>query len=233
MSNPLPVSYFSDTLCVWAYVSQVRLDELKTKLGGQLDLSYHFISLFGSTPKRIAEGWKERGGYGGFNEHVLGVGAQFDHINIHPQVWKECKPYSSAMSHLFLKSVQLLEQDGVIADTPQSDLNQRTLFEETAWQVRVAFFEQARDIGKREVLMEVAEQVKLPRSAIERSLNSGEAMSELFRDQEMKDSYHLEGSPTYLLDNGRQKLYGNVGYRIIEANVQELLKKPQGQASWC
>ncbi len=32
---------------------------------------------------------------------------------------------------------------------------------------------------------------------------------------------------------GRQKLYGNLGYRIIEANVQEILSRPEHQASWC
>jgi len=36
-----------------------------------------------------------------------------------------------------------------------------------------------------------------------------------------------------LLNEGRQKLYGNVGYRIIEANVQEILHQPGNQASWC
>jgi hypothetical protein len=31
-----------------------------------------------------------------------------------------------------------------------------------------------------------------------------------------------------------QLLYGNVGYRIIEANVRELLHNPlHGEASWC
>jgi hypothetical protein len=36
------------------------------------------------------------------------------------------------------------------------------------------------------------------------------------------------------LNDGRQKLYGNVGFRIIEANIQELLRAPVGdQASWC
>ena len=41
-------------------------------------------------------------------------------------------------------------------------------------------------------------------------------------------------SPTFILNEGRQKLYGNVGYRVIEANLQELLKSPDAsQASWC
>jgi hypothetical protein len=32
---------------------------------------------------------------------------------------------------------------------------------------------------------------------------------------------------------GRQKLFGNVGYRLLEANVQELLRAPKDEASWC
>jgi hypothetical protein len=32
----------------------------------------------------------------------------------------------------------------------------------------------------------------------------------------------------------RQKLYGNVGYRIVEANIEELLRKPDlDQYNWC
>ena len=50
---------------------------------------------------------------------------------------------------------------------------------------------------------------------------------------ELREKHKLEGSPTYLLDNGRQKLYGNVGYRVLEANVQELIERPEGIASWC
>jgi hypothetical protein len=35
------------------------------------------------------------------------------------------------------------------------------------------------------------------------------------------------------MNDGRQKLFGNVGYRLLEANVQELLRTPAGEASWC
>jgi len=44
----------------------------------------------------------------------------------------------------------------------------------------------------------------------------------------------IEGSPSFVLNEGRQKLYGNVGFRIIEANIQELLRAPgTDQVSWC
>jgi hypothetical protein len=44
----------------------------------------------------------------------------------------------------------------------------------------------------------------------------------------------VQGSPTYILNNGRQKLFGNVGYGVIEANIMELIRSPvAGAASWC
>ena len=58
-------------------------------------------------------------------------------------------------------------------------------------------------------------------------------MAAFCRDIELRDEYRVEGSPTYVLNQGRQKLYGNLGYRIIEANVQEILSRPEHQASWC
>ena len=44
----------------------------------------------------------------------------------------------------------------------------------------------------------------------------------------------IEGSPSFVLNEGRQKLYRNIGFRVIEANIQELLRVPgSNQASWC
>ena len=53
-------------------------------------------------------------------------------------------------------------------------------------------------------------------------------------DYQDADKMRIEGSPSFVLNEGRQKLYGDVGFRIIEANIQELLRAPAGdQASWC
>ena len=37
----------------------------------------------------------------------------------------------------------------------------------------------------------------------------------------------IEGNPSLVLNDGRQKLYGNVGFRLIDANIQELLREPR------
>ena len=73
----------------------------------------------------------------------------------------------------------------------------------------------------------------MPTDTIAAKLKSGEAMAEMCRDIELRDERKIEGSPTYYLDQGRQKLYGNVGYRVVSANLRELLEQPGQQASWC
>jgi predicted DsbA family dithiol-disulfide isomerase len=227
------LSYFSDILCVWAYVSQIRLDELAREFGDRLEVSHHFIPVFGCTDHRIGEGWRERGGFPGFGAHVREVCGGFPHVEISPQIWCGSVPRSSAGPHHFLKAVQLLEEQGVLGAERLARFEGRSLFEETVQRVRLAFFRDARNVGEIAELLSIAEELELPRDAIVQQMNDGHALAALFRDVELRDEYRLEGSPTYSLNEGRQKLYGNVGYKIIQANVQELLQRPTGGASWC
>jgi predicted DsbA family dithiol-disulfide isomerase len=52
-------------------------------------------------------------------------------------------------------------------------------------------------------------------------------------DVAMARDQSVRASPTLLFNEGRQALTGNVGYRVIEANVRELLRTPVDQSSWC
>ena len=61
----------------------------------------------------------------------------------------------------------------------------------------------------------------------------GEALAALCRDIELRDEYRVEGSPTFILNEGHQKLYGNIGYKIIETYVQKVLYQPENRATWC
>jgi len=218
------LDYFTDVLCIWAYVAQIRLDELHQQFDQDIQVNEHFITLFGNTEKRIGEGWKNKGGFDGFNQHVMHVAEQFPHLKINPEVWKSCRPTSSANSHLYLKSVQLLVNENKISNSN---------FQQFIWNIRSAFFKDAADISDIKILRKLAEEISLPIDLIQDKLDSGSAIAALCADMELREQFKLEGSPTYLLDNGRQKLYGNVGYRILEANFQELLERPEGIASWC
>lgn len=234
MSSPrLRIHYFSDVLCVWAYLAQVRLDELIKNYADDIEISYHFMPIFACTEHRIGEGWKDKGGYAAFSRHTQDVCAAYPYLKLHKKVWQLHTPKTSATSHLFIKAIQCLVDRGVIKNEPQADLQGRTLFEEYVWQVRLAFFQDAKDIGNKTVLMDIATTLQLPVVEIARALDDGTALAALFRDIELRDEFRVEGSPTYILNEGRQKLYGNVGYRIIEANLQEILKQPKVEASWC
>lgn len=232
MEKQIKLSYFSDVLCFWAYAAQIRLDELQIKFGKKINIEHHFISVFGNTEIRIAEGWKDRGGYAGFAEHVIEAATAFPHLNVNPEIWMLNSPKTSAVSHCFLKAVQLLEQRSIISSVTNTKYN-KTVFEEYLWRVRIAFFEQAQDIGNISVLKNIAEEMQLPMADIESLLNDGSALACLMSDMEKKELLKLEGSPSYVMNDGRQKLYGNIGYRVIEANVIELLERDDDQLSWC
>jgi len=102
-----------------------------------------------------------------------------------------------------------------------------------AWAFRDAFFRHGRDISQGKVLFEIAETIGLPASEIEDAIATGAAHATLAEDLELARSQSIAASPTLLFNEGRQRLTGNVGYKIIEANVRELLEHAPGQLSWC
>lgn len=235
MSGPdsIKLTYFSDLLCIWAYISQARVDELKSSFGARIELDYRFIPVFGAVEHHIDKGWKTRGGRAGYAAHVAATSRQFPHVEVHPRLWLDDVPSSSANVHLFLKAVQQLFAAGVIPAQGERDAAGRSVFEELMWRLRLAFFRDARNIARREVQFELAGELGLPVERIRASIDNGAAMAELCRDLDLCKELSVGGSPTYVLNEGRQKLYGNVGYKVIAANVQEILQRPESQASWC
>ncbi len=233
MPHRIHVSYFSDILCVWAYVAQVRLDELERRHGADIVVDYHFIPIFGSPEHRIGQGWEGRGGFEGYAAHVTEICEDFEHAALNAETWFNVRPTSCGPGHQFLKAIQVLEADGEISTEGSDDFDGRSLFEETAWTIRRAFFEDGRDVSRFDTLWDITMDLSLPVDAIQEQLNNGRALAAVLRDAELRDEYKIEGSPTYLLNHGRQKLYGNLGYKVIEANVEEVLRRPKDAASWC
>jgi predicted DsbA family dithiol-disulfide isomerase len=99
--------------------------------------------------------------------------------------------------------------------------------------LREAFFRHGLDISRRKVLLEIAESIGLPSAEIEDAIATGAAHAALAEDLELARAQSVAASPTLLFNEGRQRLTGNVGYRIIEANIRELLERAPGQLSWC
>lgn len=104
------------------------------------------------------------------------------------------------------------------------------------WSFRCAFFRDCRDISRWDTQCEIAETLgaDIDINAIEECIHGGAAFARLAWDYQDADKMRIEGSPSLVLNGGRQKLYGNVGFRVMEANVQELLRAPRtDEASWC
>jgi predicted DsbA family dithiol-disulfide isomerase len=233
MQPTLNVSYFSDVLCVWAYAAQIKLDELRRQFGDQLRVEHRFLHLFGDVAARIETGWSDKGGAAGYSRHVQQMAVRFDHIEIHPEIWTRNVPLTSMSCHLFLKAIQLLEKQGEVSAAPDQRFGGKSVFEEAVWRCRVGFFRDLKDIADDKVQQAIASDMALPVAAIRGQIDSGAAHAALCADFDAKDHQHVEGSPTFVLSDGRQKLYGNVGYRIIEASINESLADPGDRASWC
>jgi Predicted dithiol-disulfide isomerase involved in polyketide biosynthesis len=224
------VTYFSDVLCIWAYASQARVDAVKEKFGDAVQIKHQFCSVFGDTARKITTTWNDKGGYDGFNAHLRQVAARFPHIEVHPEIWLKTRPPTSASAHLFMKAVQQWDRDfGVVRNQPSE-----SIFDQVLWAFRCAFFRDCRDIARWDVQCEIAEAFGADIGAIEQCIHNGTAFARLDADYHDADKMRIEGSPSFVLNEGRQKLYGNIGFRLIEANIQELLRAPHTEeASWC
>jgi len=219
MNKPLRVDYYSDMLCVWAWIAERRLEELKKQWGTQIHICHHYVDVFGDVEKKIRDSWSSKDGYSGFAQHVQQAVGNFEEINVHPDLWHSNRPTTSANAHLLVKAVEL-------------ELG-RDKAEQIDGQIRKAFFEDKRDISSLDCLFDLIELANLNPVGIRTRLQDGSAIAALMSDYRQAKSESIKGSPTYVLDGGRQMLFGNVGYRVIHANIEELLRKPKGEASWC
>ena len=151
-------------------------------------------------------------------------------------VWQKNIPASSASGHEFLKAIQILEQDGQLRGndlaSPVGGVG-GTLSEYMASLLRRAFFRDLMDVSDMDQLYALAEQADLPVDMIANCIRKGLAMAAVCHDMELCKRFKVDGSPTYVLNEGRQILYGNLGYKLLAANVREIMYRPEEVASWC
>lgn len=214
------IDYYTDVLCVWAWIAQPRLEELLRQRGDQVRIRHRYVDIFGDTQAKIPAAWGKSDGFEKFHAHVAKSVQGFDETDIHADIWSSTRPRSSMQAHLFLKAVGVASGEAAL--------------EAAAARVRQAFFLEAIDIASLENLLELATSVDgIERRAVEESLDNGSAIAALSSDLRAAQALGVKGSPTWVMNEGRQVLYGNVGYRILSANIEELLKHPTNDASWC
>lgn len=217
--SQLQIDYYCDVLCVWAWIAQRRLQELREEWGDQIELRFHYLPIFCDVESRIQDKWSAKSGYEGFGRHVLEASAPYELAPVNRDVWKYVRPKTSSNAHLLLKAAQISHVDVDLQALTQT--------------IQGAFFEGQLDIGLIENVLLLMKQKGLDETKLKSSLNDGSAMAALMQDYQQAHELNIKGSPTFIMNSGRQELFGNVGYRILSANIKEILDKPQHQASWC
>ncbi|MCU7938197.1 MAG: DsbA family protein [gamma proteobacterium symbiont of Bathyaustriella thionipta] len=224
----ITIDYYSDVLCIWSYATKIKIDEMKRQFNDQISINYRYTPLFVDMHSLLEKNWADKGGLQGYNKMMHKLNGMFPYVEIHPEVGLKNLPRSSASCHQFLKAIALMEQRGeIISDDPQN-----TLLEQADWLVRLGYFRDANDVSLNSHLMSIAEQLNIPLSPLETLLTNGEAMAALASCTTDDKQKLIEGCPSFVLNEGRQKLYGNIGYQIIEANIKVLLEKPENKPAW-
>jgi predicted DsbA family dithiol-disulfide isomerase len=215
MTDRLVVDYWSDPLCIWAFVAQPRLEAVLDHHGPALDLRYRIVPVFGSVIQRFATGsWSEKGP-AGKAEVTRRVARQHGREDVSGRVWVDDAPASSWASGVAVKAAQGLERDEETAAGSAAAYLLR---------LREAFFLEDRNIARRAVQLAVAEEVGLPAGALATRLDAGTALAALFEDFEDKEAVGIPGSPTWIFDGGRARLYGNFDETILHATVDALVR---------
>jgi predicted DsbA family dithiol-disulfide isomerase len=215
----LVIDYFSDVLCVWAWIAQRRLEELNSDYGEQIQVRHRYMDIFGAVDSKMSKQWADRGSYEGFAEHVQASVSDFTDAPVHTDNWARNRPTSSAPAHLYIKAVELAEGNAAA--------------EQYARALRTLFFVEAEDISNSAVLLQALEAQGISIDSACAPIENGTAMAALMADYQNARQLNLRGSPSYVMNGERQILYGNVGYRVLSANVEELLREAPQEASWC
>ena len=219
MNKSVEIDYYSDVLCVWAWIAERRLAEVEKEWGDKATIRHHYMDIFSDSHAKLTRQWADRNSFAGFSEHVLESAAPYEHATVNPRVWRSVRPSTSANAHLLLKAAQMA-------------LGERSA-QQLAHDFRKAFFVNAQDVARLDVLQIACAESAVDYQALQQHLDDGTAMAALLSDHKLAQEQGLKGSPSWVMNNNRQTLYGNVGYRIISANIEEVLRTPHTEASWC
>lgn len=222
--DQIEFEYWSDPLCIWAYVAQPKLEAVLERHGEQLAPRYRVVPVFGSIPQRFATGaWSEAGPQGRA-EATRRVASQHQHENVDGSCWLNDCPSSSWSAGAALALVHRMSEDQTIS---------RGQAERYQWRMRERFFVENQNVARRTIQLELAEETGVSREVLERRLDDGTGLSALWEDHARRESLGLRGSPTFVFDGGRAMLYGNFSEAVLNATVEELVKGLVAGGSEC
>lgn len=224
MTKRVAFSYWSDPLCIWAYVAQEKLDRILDELGESLSVDYRIVPVFGSVPWRFECGPWAADGVEGRVRKTREIAESHGQQDVSGACWRTDPPASSWAVGAAIKAVCLSEKAGELPSGAGARYQ---------WAVRRAFFVDCENVARRSVQLALAEREQLDRASIEERLDDGAALAALWEDYAEKERLRIQGSPTYVFDGGRAMLYGNFPFGVLHATVDELVRGGGPGGSLC
>ena len=222
--DPLHFTYWSDPLCVWAFVAQPVLEKLLEHLGSAGEVEYRVVPVFGSVPWRFSRGAWSAGGVSGRVAKTAEIARQFGRTDVTGEIWRHDPPASSWSPALAIKAAFRLERNGRVEPGCAARFQ---------WRIREAFFVENRNVARRQVQLDLARACDIPIDALCEPMDDGTAMADLWEDHQDKETSKVQGSPTFAFDGGRTMLYGNVPTDVLWATVDALRRGTEMGRSAC
>lgn len=224
MTARIEFGYWSDPLCIWAFVAQDKLERILGDFGAHLAVDYHVIPVFGSIPARFASGPWRAEGVAGRVAATRRIAVQHGRPDVSGRCWEGDCPASSWAPGAAIKAVFAAEHAGLCAPGSGARFQVR---------LRERFFVDELNIARRAVQLGVAEELGIARAPLEERLDDGSALALLWDDFAEKERLRLQGSPTFVFDGGRAMLYGNFAHGVLQSTVEELIRGAEPGGSAC
>jgi predicted DsbA family dithiol-disulfide isomerase len=191
MPNPVQLEVFTDFVCPWCYLATPRVEKLRQNF--EVDLQWRFFPLHPETPQE------------GLLLKDLFAGRNFD--------------IDAAQARL----KQLMDAEGLKFNQRTHTYNSRLAqelakaFDSVRDPLYRAYFEEARNIGDVEVLVDVAQSVGIPAEAARDVLTQRTFKDAVDADWERARRYGITGVPSFVA--GNQKASGAHPYEVLEKFV--------------
>lgn len=190
------VFLYGDYVCPFSYVADARLRQLQS-IGGGFDLRWRPLAIHPAVPSD------------GLPVEELGY-APDEWARIRREVREQAEetgvdlelPDFVANSHEALQAAEFAKDVG------------RESFRRAHRALFRAYFVEGRNLGRRDVLLEVCEGAGLDRQGLENALDDDRYADELRRAEEEASRYDIEGTPTILF--GRHKVVGAAPADVME-----------------
>jgi predicted DsbA family dithiol-disulfide isomerase len=214
MLEPVTCTLWSDPLCIWAFVGQHRVDDVLRDLGSCVRISHRVVPVFGSVPQRFRDGSWAKDGPAGRAAATARIAAEHGHTHITGQVWIDDPPASSWPPGAAIKAVGLAEAHGQLPAGAGAHYQAA---------LRTHLFVENRNTARRSEQLLVAEELGYPRGLLEAALDDGRALAALWEDQHDRERDFVSGSPTWVFDGGRARLYGNFPQAVLDGTIRALI----------